>query len=142
MRPFVTAAAAAGMVLACSDGPGPSTPEPTPAPRTDAIGVWDATISGLPGSDTAGQPTTCTDTWIMTIEATDTGPEPLVSTRIPWTAALRCGQGNPVFNGGIQRLRQFIVRQAGDTVAFLEAITLDSFLVARLADSLSLAGRL
>jgi hypothetical protein len=132
------AAVAVWLVLSCGDSVGP---EPAP-PRTDAVGVWDATITGLPGSDSAGRPAICTNSWIMTIEPTDTGPVPLLSMRVPFTGTLRCGEDNVVRFGVIGLERQFIVRQAGDTVAFLEAVTLDSFLVAQFNDSLTLTGRL
>jgi hypothetical protein len=140
MRPLrlVPAAFAVWLALSCSDNVGP---EPSP-PRTDAVGVWDALITGLPGSDSAGQPAICTSSWIMTIEPTDTGPVPLTSMRVPFTGILRCGENNVVRFGVIGLERQFIVRQLGDTVAFLEAATLDSFLVAQFSDSSTLTGRL
>jgi Bacterial Ig-like domain (group 2) len=140
MRPLHLAPAAltVWLALSCSDNVGP---EPSP-PRTDAVGVWDALITGLPGSDSAGQPAICTSSWIMTIEPTDTGPVPLMSMRVPFTGTLRCGEDNVVRFGVIGLERQFIVRQLGDTVAFLEAVTLDSFLVAQLSDSSTLTGRL
>jgi Bacterial Ig-like domain (group 2) len=134
------AAVAVWLALSCSDNAGPG-PEPTP-PRTDAVGVWDASITGLPGSDSAGQPAICASSWIMTIEPTDTGPVPLISMRVPYTGTLRCGENNVVRFGVIGLETQFIVRQSGDTVAFLEAVTLDSFLVAQLSDSSTLTGRL
>jgi Bacterial Ig-like domain (group 2) len=132
------AAVVVWLALSCSDNVGP---EPSP-PRTDAVGVWDATITGLPGSDSTGQPAICTSSWIMTIEPTDTGPVPLISMRVPFTGTLRCGEDNVVRFGVIGLARQFIVRQSGDTVAFLEPETLDSFLVAQFSDSLTLTGRL
>jgi hypothetical protein len=131
-------AVAVWLALSCSDNVGP---EPAP-PRTDAVGVWDATITGLPGSDSTGQPAICTNSWIMTIEPTDTGPVPLMTMRVPFTGVLRCGEDNVVRFGVIQLERQFVVRQSGDTVAFLEAVTLDSFLIAQFSDSLTLSGRL
>ena len=140
MRPLhlAPAALAVWLALSCSDNVGP---EPSP-PRTDAEGVWDALITGLPGSDSAGQPAICTSSWIMTIEPTDTAPAPLMSMRVPFTGTLRCGEDNLVRFGVIGLERQFIVRQLGDTVAFLEAVTLDSFLVAQFSDSSTLTGRL
>jgi hypothetical protein len=140
MRPLRAALAALAVWLAvsCSDTVGP---EPSP-PRTDAVGVWDAVITGLQGSDSAGQPAICTSSWIMTIEPADTGAVPLISMRVPFTGTLRCGEDNVVRLGVIGLERQFIVRQLGDTVAFLEAVTLDSFLVAQFSDSSTLIGRL
>jgi hypothetical protein len=140
MRPLHLAPAALAMWLAlsCSDSVGP---EPSP-PRTDAVGVWDAVITGLPGSDSAGQPAICTSSWIMTIEPSDTGPVPLISMRVPFTGTLRCGEDNVVRFGVVGLERQFIVEQLGDTVAFLEAVTFDSFLVAQFSDSSTLTGRL
>ena len=126
------------LALSCSDNVGP---EPSP-PRTDAVGVWDALITGLPGSDSAGQAAICTSSWVMTIEPADTGPVPLISMRVPFTGILRCGEDNVVRRGVLGLERQFIVRQVGDTVAFLEAVTLDSFLVAEFSDSSTLTGRL
>ncbi len=125
------------LALSCSDNVGP---EPSP-PRTDAVGVWDALITGLPGSDSAGQAAICTSSWVMTIEPADTGPVPLISMRVPFTGILRCGEDNVVRRGVLGLERQFIVRQVGDTVAFLEAVTLDSFLVAEFSDSSTLTGR-
>lgn len=140
MRPLhlVPAAFAAWLALACSDNAGP---EPSP-PRTDAVGVWDARISGLPGSDSAGRPAVCTSSWIMTIEPADTGPVPLMIMRVPYTGTLRCGEDNVVRLGVLGLESQFIVQQLGDTVAFLEAVTLDSFLVGQFSDSSTLTGRL
>lgn len=140
MRPLHLAPAtlAVWLALSCSDNVGP---EPSPT-RTDAVGVWDAMITGLSGSDSAGQPAICTSSWIMTIEPTDTGPVPLMSMRVPFTGILRCGEDNVVRSGAIGLEKQFIVEQLGDTVAFLEAVTLDSFLVAQFSDSSTLTGRL
>ncbi len=140
MRPLHLASVAlvVWLALSCSDNVGP---EPAP-PRTDAVGVWDALITGLPGSDSAGRPAICTSSWIMTIEPTDTGPVPLISMRVPFTGTLRCGEDNVVRRGVVGLERQFIVSQLGDMVAFLEAVTLDSFLVAQFSDSSTLTGRL
>jgi hypothetical protein len=136
----VPAAVTVWLAFSCGDS---TDPDPTPpAPRTDAVGIWDATITGLPGSDAGGQPATCTDAWIMAVEATDTGAGPLQSMRIPDNASLQCGQDPLVERRGINRLQQYLVRQSNDTVAFLEPFTLDSFLVAVLTDSLTLTGRL
>jgi hypothetical protein len=137
---LVPAAVTVWLALSCGDS---TDPDPTPpAPRTNAVGIWDATITGLPGSDFGGQPSTCTGAWIMAVETTDTGAGPLQSMRIPDNASLQCGQDPPVERAGIHRLQQYLVRQSSDTVAFLEPFTLDSFLVAVFTDSLTLTGRL
>lgn len=131
----VLLAAAAALATSCGDRAGPSGPEPGP----DPVGIWDVTVSGLRYH---GVSEPCTSAWIMAIEATDTGPVPLVSTKVPDNASLLCDQGEPIKEAGIERGSRFLVHRSGDTVTLLSAITSDTFVVAQFTDSLTLTGRL
>jgi Big-like domain-containing protein len=130
---FVTTAAAACLALACGDSTDPG------SSAIDPVGIWDATISGLQGTDAGGQPATCAAAWVMAIEAI--GIEPVrTSIRVPDNASLQCGQDEPVRQSGIERGNQFLLLQSSDTVTFLSSFTARVFLVAHFTDRLTLTG--
>ena len=103
-------------------------------------GLWDASVSGIKGITPTGQQVSCTASWVMSIDSLAIyGPDP-ISTQLPYTTSIQCGTGAP----GIwfERGRFFIVRQSGDSFAFLSASRLDTFFVAHRPTATTLTGRM
>jgi Big-like domain-containing protein len=124
-------------VAACGDTTDPG----SSASRTDPVGIWNASISGLQGNDAGGQPATCTSSWVMAIEATAVEPV-RTSMKIPGNASLQCGQDPPVREYGIEQGHRFLLLQSSDTLTFLSSFTATAFLVAHFTDSVTLTGQL
>jgi alpha-tubulin suppressor-like RCC1 family protein len=129
---------ATGCALAACGG---ETTQPNPPGGGSGLtGLWDASISGIKAIDLSGQTADCTASWVMSIDTLAFSVIDPLGTQLPYTATIRCEPGET----GIwpQRGRQFIVRQSGDSFAFLSAERGDTFMVGHLASATELSGRM
>lgn len=103
-------------------------------------GLWNASVSGIKGQTPGGQPTTCTASWVMSIDSfPENDPDPLL-TIIPYTAPIACNPGA----SGIwsERGQIFAVRQSGDSFTFVSALRGDTFFVAHMSGGNALTARM
>jgi len=117
-----------------------SGPDGSGGPQPSITGLWDASVSGIEGQTSGGQPTACTASWVMSIDSLpENGADPLL-TIVPYTAPIVCDPGE---SGTWSEIGQiYAVRQSGDSFTFVSALRGDTFMVVHMEEGNALSGPL
>jgi hypothetical protein len=139
-RPCYLPTLAMACTLAACGGDGGSGPDGNGGPLPSIPGLWDASVSGIRGQTRAGQPTSCTATWVMSIDSfPEHGADPLL-TIVPYTTPVVCDPGESGVWSEIGQI--YAVRQSGDSFTFVSALRGDTFMVVHLKEGNALSGPL